>query len=119
MSKLNSKTSRRDFIRNISLGTAALASGITVFGRGKKFGKKDGKLGIALVGLGRYAGGQLAPALQTTKQCYLAGVVTGHPEKGEAWAAKYNLDKKNIYNYENFDSIADNKDIDIVYVVTP
>ena len=119
MSKMNSRTTRRDFIRNISLGTAAIATGINVFGRGKNPGKKDGKLGIALVGLGRYAGGQLAPALQQTKQCYLAGVVTGHPEKGEAWAAKYNLDKKNIYNYENMDRIADNPDIDIVYVVTP
>ena len=117
MSKRNSQPTRRDFLRNISLGAAALATGINVYGRTRK--NKDGKLGIALVGLGRYAGGQLAPALQLTKHCYLAGVVTGHPEKGDAWAAKYNLDKKNIYNYDNMDKIADNPDIDIVYVVTP
>jgi len=117
MSKRNSQTTRRDFLRNISLGAAAFATGINIYGRTRK--SKDGKLGIALVGLGRYAGGQLAPALQLTKHCYLAGVVTGHPEKGDAWAAKYNLDKKNIYNYDNMDKIADNPDIDIVYVVTP
>ena len=29
------------------------------------------------------------------------------------------MDKKNIYNYDNFDRIADNPEIDIVYVVTP
>jgi predicted dehydrogenase len=76
-------------------------------------------LGIALLGLGRYSTGELGPALRETKLCYLAGVVTGHPEKGVRWAADYGLKQRNIYSYENFDQIADNKDIDIVYVVTP
>lgn len=77
------------------------------------------KMGIALVGLGKYSADQLAPALQQTKNCYLAGIVTGTPEKAEAWKRKYNIADKNIYNYENFDSIVNNKDIDIIYVVLP
>jgi len=81
--------------------------------------KKDGKLGIALVGLGGYAGGQLAPALQQTEHCYLAGIVTGTPSKIEQWKSKYTIPDANVYNYQNFDSIKDNKDIDIVYVVLP
>ena len=80
---------------------------------------KDGKLGIALVGLGGYAGGQLAPGLLQTNHCYLAGIVTGTPSKISVWKEKYNIPEKNIYNYENFDSIKDNPDIDIVYVVLP
>jgi glucose-fructose oxidoreductase len=32
---------------------------------------------------------------------------------------KYNIPKKNVYNYDNFDSIANNKDIDIIYIVLP
>ena len=72
-----------------------------------------------MLGLGRYSSGQLGPALLETKQCYLAGVVTGHPEKAEKWAAAYSLKKKNLYNYENMEQIADNPDIDIIYVVTP
>lgn len=80
---------------------------------------KEGKLGIALVGLGGYAGGQLAPALQKTEHCYLAGIVTGTPSKIPVWKEKYNIPDKNIYNYENFDSIKDNPDIDIIYVVLP
>src|SRR6185503_4108072 len=32
---------------------------------------------------------------------------------------KYNIPEKNIYNYENYDSIKDNPDIDIIYVVLP
>lgn len=81
--------------------------------------KKLNKLGIALVGLGKYASGQLAPALQETKNCYLAGIVTGTPEKAEEWKRKYDIPGKNIYNYENFDAIRDNPDIDIVYIVLP
>ncbi|WP_339334594.1 MULTISPECIES: Gfo/Idh/MocA family protein [unclassified Croceitalea] len=77
------------------------------------------KLGVALVGLGSYSSYQLAPALQDTKHCYLAGIVTGTPEKERIWASKYNIPKKSIYNYDNFDKIKDNTDIDIVYVVLP
>lgn len=77
------------------------------------------KLGIALVGLGNYSNGQLAPALQETKHCYLAGIVTGTPSKEATWAQRYSIPEKNIYNYTNFDDIAKNPDIDIVYVVLP
>jgi len=80
---------------------------------------KAGKLGIALVGLGDYATTQLAPALEKTQHCYLAGIVTGTPAKADAWKEKYQIPGKNIHNYENFDSIKDNKDIDIVYIVLP
>ena len=107
--------SRREFLRDLAWATAALAT-TGLHGQTKA---PDRKLGIALLGLGRYSSGQLGPALRETKNCYLAGVVTGHPEKGEKWAADYGLNRKNIYNYENFDRIADNPDIDIVYVVTP
>jgi predicted dehydrogenase len=77
------------------------------------------RLGIALVGLGGYSTGQLAPALKQTRHCYLAGIVTGSPEKAEAWTRKYNIPEKNIYDYSSFDRIADNPDIQIVYIVLP
>jgi len=77
------------------------------------------KLGIALVGLGRYAEGQLAPALQQTQHCHLAAVVSGHPEKRSKWAADYNLSTESLYSYENFDDIRHNTDVDIVYITLP
>jgi predicted dehydrogenase len=77
------------------------------------------RLGVALVGLGGYSTGQLGPALQQTKNCYLAGIVTGTPSKVDKWRKKYNIPEKNVYNYQDFDSIRDNPDIDIVYVVLP
>lgn len=81
--------------------------------------KERKKLGIALVGLGQYSEEQLAPALQQTQYCQLAGIVTGTPKKAERWKDKYEIPAENIYNYDNFDSIKDNPDIDIVYVVLP
>ncbi|MDJ1494910.1 Gfo/Idh/MocA family oxidoreductase [Cytophagaceae bacterium DM2B3-1] len=77
------------------------------------------RLGIVLVGLGYYSTDLLAPALQLTKKCYLAGIVTGTPEKAEKWKKQYKIPDKNIYNYQNFDQIANNPDIDVVYVVLP
>lgn len=81
--------------------------------------KNSKKLGVALVGLGSYSTYQLAPSLLDTEHCYLAGIVTGTKEKESVWQEKYNIPKENIYNYENFDTIADNDSIDVVYVVLP
>ncbi len=79
----------------------------------------DRKLGIALVGLGQYSEGQLAPALEETSHCYLAGIVTGTPSKIDKWRRRYDIPEGNVYNYENFDMIEENSGIDIVYVVLP
>ena len=77
------------------------------------------KMGIALVGLGYYSTDLLAPALQETKNVELKGIVTGTPEKEKIWQQKYGIKPENTYNYENFDEIAKNDEIDIIYVVLP
>ncbi len=84
-----------------------------------KMENKKNRLGIALVGLGTYTTGELAPSFKKTKHCYLAGLVSGSPEKIKKLRKKYDIPKRNVYNYQNFDSIKDNPDIDIVYVVLP
>jgi predicted dehydrogenase len=109
--------SRRQFIRDVSISAAVLSPASSLLA--SCAASKKEKLGIALVGLGGYSSYQLAPALLETKHCYLAGIVTGTPSKEKVWAAKYGIPEKNIYNYTNFDSIASNPDIDIVYVVLP
>ena len=108
--------SRRKTIKNLLGGAAVLYSPHTLLS--DAFPVKE-RLGVALVGLGYYSTDLLAPALQQTKECYLAGIVTGTPAKADAWKNKYNIPDKNIYNYQNFDQIANNPDIDIVYVVLP
>lgn len=81
--------------------------------------QKKEKLGVALVGLGYYSTDLLAPALQLTKHCELKGIVTGAPSKAETWKKVYHIEDKNIYSYQNFDSIANNPDIDVIYIVLP
>lgn len=126
--------SRREFIQWASMGAGAMmlyplvSSGSQMLLQEQKYYQiwedfeelaDEEKLGIALVGLGNYASGQLAPALQETKLCRLSGIVTGTPAKEEQWANQYGIEESNIYNYENFDQIADNPEIDIIYVVLP
>jgi len=115
---MTNKYSRSRFIKDLSFGAAALTPALSYLTACSQ-GKPKDKLGVALVGLGGYSTTQLGPALQQTKNCYLAGIVTGTPAKEKTWTDKYNIPQKNIYNYQNFDEIASNPDIDIVYVVLP
>jgi glucose-fructose oxidoreductase len=110
-------TSRRNVIKNLTLGAGGLLIAPHIL-RTSSLYKKD-RLGIALVGLGYYSTDLLAPALQQTKNCYLAGIVTGTPAKADTWKTKYNIAEKNIYNYQNFDQIANNDEIDVIYIVLP
>lgn len=111
---------RRNFNQKLSQGVGGMAlMGNMAMANTLSNKPKKEKLGVALVGLGGYSTYQLAPALEQTQFCQLTGVVTGTPSKEQVWAEKYNIPQKNIYNYENFDSIASNPDIDIVYVVLP
>jgi len=88
-----SKSNRRKFLRQSVTAATGLVLAPTLIGCGSKntasatspapasAPEKRNKLGIALLGLGGYAKGQIAPSLQYTKHCYLAGIVTGSPEK--------------------------------------
>lgn len=110
--------SRRHFIGASALGAAGLSLGLQANPRDLL--PKGRKLGIALVGMGAYAGRQLAPALMQTELCELRGVVTGDPSgKGKRFASEYGFSENNIYDYATMHRIADNPEIDIVYVVTP
>jgi len=115
--------SRRLFLQNagIVLGTTAVAATLPsfIYDRKTNTTKHNGKkLNIALCGLGRYSD-ILVKGLETSQYCRLAGIVTGTAAKAETWKKKYNIPQENIYSYQNFDDIANNKDIDLVYVVLP
>lgn len=77
------------------------------------------KLGFALCGLGELSANQIAPALLKTKRCRLAGVITDTPAKAAQWQAKYAISAHSVYTYDTMARLADNPDIDVVYVVTP
>ncbi|NJO02524.1 MAG: Gfo/Idh/MocA family oxidoreductase [Bacteroidia bacterium] len=113
-------TTRRQFIKNASqvAGGSFLLPSLSwatpIFQK-----RKQEKSGFALVGLGNYSEKMLGPALKETNLSYLSGLVTGTPAKAETWSKEYNVPEKNIYSYDNFDEIANNDDIDIVYIVLP
>ncbi|WP_020208462.1 Gfo/Idh/MocA family protein [Gilvimarinus chinensis] len=114
MDKLN--TSRRQLIKRAGLGVALLSTGA---GRQVWAATPKRKLGVALVGLGYYSRDLLAPALQLTEHCELRGIVTGSPEKIPVWQQKYGIKDTNVYNYGNMHRLANNPDIDVIYIVVP
>ncbi|MDF1699253.1 MAG: Gfo/Idh/MocA family oxidoreductase [Saprospiraceae bacterium] len=104
---------RRQFIKTSTLLSSSIAMPTILLPSQKK------SIGVALVGLGYYSTGLLAPAFGLTQYCHLAGIVTGTPNKAVSWQKQYGIKDNNIYNYENMHEMADNPDIDVVYIVTP
>jgi predicted dehydrogenase len=121
-----SHQSRREFLRAAAIAAAGTPYLDSILTRRDVRDRPDAgergqsrKLGFALVGLGSLSTNQIAPALQKTQNCRLAAIVTGTPAKAAAWKAKYGIPEGSIYNYDTMHRMADNKDIDVVYVVTP
>lgn len=116
------KTSRRNFIQSIALSgiTVPLLSSFAKAVRPAELSKKQNGpvLNVALMGLGGYAE-RLAEAIQHCERAKLTGLISGTPLKLDKWGTKYAVPAKNRYSYANFDEIRENKDIDVVYVVTP
>ncbi len=75
-------------------------------------------LRVAIMGLGSY-GTRVAEAMKSCTRAKLVGVISGTPSKITDWQSRYGIPAKNCYNYENFDAIKDNPDIDAVYIITP
>jgi glucose-fructose oxidoreductase len=108
--------SRRGFIGRISAATMAMIVSSRLRAQAVRTEKK---LGVALVGLGGYSRGLLGPALRQTEFCRLAAVVTGDRSKGEAWAREYGFSEKSVYGYDTMSRLAENPEVDVIYVVTP
>ncbi len=106
---------RRDFTK---LSALALAwSSLPAYAQTPLFSEKP--VGFAPVGLGRISD-IFMRACADTKAAQVTGLVTGHPDtKGVKYSAMYDVPKSSIYTYETFDRIADNKDIDAVYIGLP
>ncbi len=130
MTECAESISRRTVLRQLSCGAVGIIGGVGVVrGSGRKelseeaaeepHGREERKLGVALLGLGGYATGELGPALRKTQKCRLSAVITGTPSKAARWAQEYDLPEHALYSYETMDRIADDPGIDIVYIVTP
>ncbi|MGB5385528.1 MAG: Gfo/Idh/MocA family oxidoreductase [Eudoraea sp.] len=111
---------RRDFVQKITasaVGLPILYNSTQLFA-GTTSSYEGPVLRVAIMGLGSY-GTRVAKAMKSCKRAKLVGVISGTPSKVTQWQATYDIPVKNCYNYENFDQIKDNPDIDAVYIITP
>jgi len=79
----------------------------------------DRKVGWAIVGLGKLALEEVLPAFTECQLSRPVALVSGHPDKARQVAKAYGLDTNNIYDYENYGRMADNRDIEAVYIILP
>lgn len=108
--------SRRSFLKTAAFAAPAII-GMNSLVRAQS--AREGKLGVALCGLGGFSKQSIAPELAQAKNVYFAGAITGDAAKGREWAAQYGFPEKNIFSYADMAKLADAKDIAIVHVVTP
>ena len=117
--------SRRRFFGKMSQGLVAASAAGTLLK--KAMGQQalvvpeppGKKMGWAIVGLGSLAINQILPAFAKCERSKPVAFVSGHPDKANKLAARYGINPKNIYNYQNYDSIRDNPEVDIIYIVLP
>lgn len=113
---------RREFLQKITTTAFALpAVSVHALGNSPLFREapyQGPTLRVAIMGLGSY-GNRVAEAMKDCKKAKLVGAISGTPAKLKDWQRKYGLAEKNCYNYENFDQLKNNPDIDAVYIITP
>lgn len=79
----------------------------------------DERVGYAIVGLGRLSLDQILPALAQCKYSKVAALVSGDRAKALRVARQYGVREADIYDYQNFERLADNPRVQVVYIVLP
>jgi predicted dehydrogenase len=77
------------------------------------------RVGFAVLALGRLSVEQILPAFAQTKKCKVTALVSGSPDKLKAVGAQYGIPADSLYSYDNFERIADNEAVQVVYIVLP
>ena len=80
---------------------------------------EDRRIGYCIVGLGRISMQHFMPAVKMSNKSRITALVSGHRDKAERMAAEYGVPSDSIYNYENYDEIGKNRNIDAVYIALP
>ncbi len=127
--------SRRDFVR--LAGSAALVAGAaSLAGAAPAIPNRpiarpvpklsdplptpdDGRIGYAIVGVGKFAVNQILPSFAASKKSKLVALVSGDRSKAERVGRTYGLTPRDVYTYDTFDEIRSNPAIQVVYVITP
>jgi|ERR1700676_916684 len=117
----NKGITRRGFLLKAGAGVVAANVSEALLGRGFALDAPvpHKKLGWAIVGLGSLSINQILPAFDKCGKSKVVALVSGHPDKANRLALQYGVNPKNIYNYQNYDNIRDNPEVDIIYIVLP
>ncbi len=71
----------------------------------------------AIVGLGTFAIGQVIPGFADARKSRITAFVSGNPAKAKTLGDRYGVTR--LYDYANFDRIAQDREIDAVYIALP
>ncbi len=104
--------------RSLVTAAAGLATA-SLGGRGWAAEDPGRKVGWAIVGLGSYATRQIMPAFAQCRRSRITALVSGDPAKAQSYAAQYGVPSRGLYDYKTFERLADNPDVDVVYVILP
>ena len=75
------------------------------------------KMRWAIVGLGNFAVGEAIPGFIDSQHARMTAFVSGSPAKQKDLGARYGVSL--FFDYKNFDSIANDPEIDCVYIILP
>ncbi len=77
------------------------------------------RVGFAIVGIGRLTLEALMPAFGRSKHCKAVALVSGDRDKATRLARQHGIREDAIYDYAGFDRIAQNPEVEVVYIVLP
>jgi predicted dehydrogenase len=77
------------------------------------------RVGFAIVGLGRLALNEILPAMAMSRHCKAVALVSGDREKAGKVARQYNIREEAIYDYQSFDRLAENPEVQVIYIILP
>ena len=77
------------------------------------------RVGFAVVGLGRLALEELLPAFGECKKARLAALVSGDAGKAGTVARQYGVPESSVYNYQSYERLRDNPEVQVIYIVLP
>ena len=115
---VTSLLTRRTLLQGTGIGLISLSIGETA-SASTAMNSPQQKIGWAIVGLGEFATQQIIPAFAQCQSSKLVALVSGSPDKAQKIAQEHSIDSSNIYNYTNYDTVAENPDVDIIYIILP
>ncbi len=83
------------------------------------FENREQRTGFAVIGLGTLALNQILPAFAKSKYAKPVALVSGDREKARKIAEQYGIAQEGIYDYAGYERLADNKQVQAIYIVLP